>query len=850
MKFTRILIVFLILISALGIRHIFGFSDARLFGASLVSLINFQNQEEERLPEEIVYVEPQEPELEQEVEVLQGNADVAIVIVESTQDKIDDILEKIDILQQQLLVLNENIETDEYEDELDEALDEESVQQPVVVLANNEQVQPVISVVTATGAHTGGGASYPKIIISEVQIEGLTDSKEEFVELYNPSAQDIDLTGWYLQRKTKGGLSYATFVPNTLFTAKKITGKGYFLVAREGFLSGLADIFIDNPLTEDNSLILKNPNEEVSDKIGWGEAQDFESFPAENPMPSYSIGRNGDEQDTNVNSVDFTATNPTPKAQNFPYVPPAPVNIEPPSDTLAPEVTFNIEMIQNSISFPVNFTITDPTGAVSGSGIRAFAFRWKENGALPADEWHEDPYENIDASPSALSSSKEFTGSDEKTYYFQIKGKDVAENESDWLPETPAVTKVSLFKKVLINEIQTAGASSKDEFIRLYNPNAVDMNLAGFALKKKTSSGTESNLVSSSSFTGAILANGHFLIAPQDDDETKNYTGDIEPNLRYSGSTFSIADNNTVLFYNASDEFLDKVGFGSAEDFETAPAQNPPENKSLIRNEAHDDTDDNSVDFHVKEEDVTAPVISNGTHEGQLPSGTLQVNLGVTTDENAECKYAVMSGQTYDELAGAFLTADDLTYTATVEGLVDGSDYSYYVKCADTVGNKNTEDFVIRFSIGLPEPELPPAVQLVVINEVAWMGTVNLANDEWMELFNPGQEDINLSGWQLISADDVLLIELSGSIESQGFYLLERTSDDTVSDVLADQIYVGALSNGGEHLYIKDGLGNIIYGVDCAAGWFAGDNETKQTMQRKDSALSGNSADSWQTSQD
>ncbi|MSU54848.1 MAG: lamin tail domain-containing protein [Candidatus Staskawiczbacteria bacterium] len=828
MKFARFFTIFLMLFLVFSFRYVYDFASAKLFSASLLSMVS---------PEKNIPIEPLRGG---EIAMSKKDAPIYEVVVENNQEKIDDILEKIDILQQQLLELNR---PSEHIDESDELNNE-----PVPVVANIEPVQPVNNVIVASAVLKtgGGGANFSKIVISEVQIGGLADSKEEFVELYNPSASDVDLTSWYVQRKTKGGSSYATFASNTLFLNKRITSKGYFLIAREGFLSGLAEIVVDNPLTEDNSLILKNPNGEISDKVGWGQSQDFESFPTVNPMPGYSIGRNGDEQDTNMNSVDFEADNPTPGAKNFPYVAPVEVLVEL-KDTIAPEVVFNLGIMQKELSFPVDFTITDPVGVVSGSGIGAFAFRWKEE----SGDWHEDAYENVDGSPSVFSSSRGFTGLDEKTYYFQVKAKDIAGNESDWLPEILATTKISLFKKILISEIQTAGVNAKDEFIILYNPNAVDMNLVGFTLKKKTSTGTESNLVSSGSFTGVILADGYFLIAPQDnDDQTKNYTGSLEPDLRYSGKSFSVADNNTILFYNIDNELLDKVGFGSAQDFETAPAENPPESKSIVRSETHSDTEDNAVDFKIKEEDIVPPIISNGTPEGELALGSTQVNLGVTTNESAECKYAPTPAQIYNEMTGAFSAIDGLVHTATIDGLADGGSYVYYVKCDDASGNKNTEDFTVMFSVASPELELPPSPQVVVINEIAWMGTASSANDEWMELFNPGDEAISLSGWELESADGTPKILLSASIDAHGFYLLERTSDDSVLGVTADQIYTGALGNAGEHMYLRNASGDVIDEVDSSAEWFSGNNTTKQTMQRKDFSISGNSADNWQTSQD
>lgn len=129
----------------------------------------------------------------------------------------------------------------------------------------------------------------------------------------------------------------------------------------------------------------------------------------------------------------------------------------------------------------------------------------------------------------------------------------------------------------------------------------------------------------------------------------------------------------------------------------------------------------------------------------------------------------------------------------------------------------------------------------IVINELAWMGTQNSANDEWIELFNKSATAIDLTGWTLTAVDGQPNISLSGSLTAGGYFLLERTSDDTVSSVTADQIYTGALGNSGEILELRDGNGNLIDKVDASAGWPVGDNITKATMERKDDS-------SWQTS--
>ncbi len=130
----------------------------------------------------------------------------------------------------------------------------------------------------------------------------------------------------------------------------------------------------------------------------------------------------------------------------------------------------------------------------------------------------------------------------------------------------------------------------------------------------------------------------------------------------------------------------------------------------------------------------------------------------------------------------------------------------------------------------------------IMINEISWMGTNISANDEWIELYNNTESPINLDSWQLVAQDETPKINLSGTIPNNGFFLLERTDDNSVPRIAADQIYNGALENNGETLKLYDNAGNLIDFVDCNSGWLAGDNITKQTMERK---TDGN----WQTSQ-
>ena len=152
--------------------------------------------------------------------------------------------------------------------------------------------------------------------------------------------------------------------------------------------------------------------------------------------------------------------------------------------------------------------------------------------------------------------------------------------------------------------------------------------------------------------------------------------------------------------------------------------------------------------------------------------------------------------------------------------------------------------FYITFLLFLCLPLAAQGVSFssVVINEITWMGTKSSANDEWIELYNNTENSINLDGWVLKADNGTPEINLTGIVPAKSFYLLERTDDNTVPEISADLIYKGALGNKGENLKLHDNSGNLIDNVNCSSGWLAGNNKTKQTMERTDS-------ENWQNSQ-
>ena len=97
--------------------------------------------------------------------------------------------------------------------------------------------------------------------------------------------------------------------------------------------------------------------------------------------------------------------------------------------------------------------------------------------------------------------------------------------------------------------------------------------------------------------------------------------------------------------------------------------------------------------------DTTPPSLSDGSPTTQQPAGTTSVNLSVTTNENATCKYSTTSGTSYASMTDAFTLTGTTNHTQVLTGLTNGTSYTYYVRCSDGSNNVTTTDYTISFSV-------------------------------------------------------------------------------------------------------------------------------------------------------
>jgi hypothetical protein len=136
----------------------------------------------------------------------------------------------------------------------------------------------------------------------------------------------------------------------------------------------------------------------------------------------------------------------------------------------------------------------------------------------------------------------------------------------------------------------------------------------------------------------------------------------------------------------------------------------------------------------------------------------------------------------------------------------------------------------------------------VVINEVAWAGSMDATTDEWIELYNTTAQAIDLTGWTINDDQGSSIYTLTGQIAAHGYYVIEKT-ENAVKPLLANAIAPLSLANTGDALVLYDQNSQVVDAVNSTGGmWFAGDSTTKATMERKSVSGSGDDAANWATS--
>ncbi|OFL57844.1 nuclease [Corynebacterium sp. HMSC065D07] len=187
----------------------------------------------------------------------------------------------------------------------------------------------------------GAAADGSNAVISEVYGGGGNKGAaftKDFIELYNPTSADLDLTGWSVEYLSASGNSGGKHE-----LSGSLPAGGYFLIQEGGGDTGEP---LPSPDAEGNlnlsgskgSVKLYDASGAEVDLVGYGEASLSEGSPAQALNNSTSAQRDAEGTDTDNNAADFSSAAPTPKSAGGAAPQPDPSPAEPGSTVTIPEI--------------------------------------------------------------------------------------------------------------------------------------------------------------------------------------------------------------------------------------------------------------------------------------------------------------------------------------------------------------------------------------------------------------------------------------------------------------------------------------------------------------------------------
>jgi len=387
----------------------------------------------------------------------------------------------------------------------------------------------------------------------------------------------------------------------------------------------------------------------------------------------------------------------------------------------------------------------------------------------------------------------------------------------------------SVADHIVISEIKIGSAeNSKDEFVELYNPTNGDISLDGYKIYKFTEKSIEPEdkiLLAEVPLGMNISAYGHFLVAHEE--------SLVEADIHYVTSTVSLSTDNTVFLENMNAEVIDLVGFGKATSFELSVAENPTNTKSIERLpgglEGNGiDSDNNGEDFirtSPSPQNVSSPVVI--VHSP--PVAEFSVSSTVKVFEEVMFDASLSLNADGESLIYNWDFGDGVT-TSTDNVLTEHSysvpgTYIVNLIVADSVESSLVQSHSIVIEESVTD-EVPSVTEEIYINEVM---SDPLDGTEWIELFNPGNVAIDISGWKLL--DNAGTVSLAGSVNPLGFFMVTSTSrfnnsGDLVllrneNDEMVDRLYYGKYTDEyrteSEENAVAPGKGNTLARVQGSA---------------------------------
>ena len=544
-----------------------------------------------------------------------------------------------------------------------------------------------------------GGTNH--IVISEIFVKTADDTALEFIELYNPTTYQIDLSGWVIDTDAD------TTADATIPAGKTIPANGFFLIADNGWTATkpaswpIADyeteeIGLNN--TDAGVRLRSSAAGTIIDTFGYGVAASiavgYEGTPSANDASTY-VGyerysqsapphdeQGGNGKDTNVNLNDFfvktTTVSMNPQSSLS--------TTEPQPDTTAPTSVGLLIPANNSVDVTTTTTLTVNTASDPSAPVSYYI-------QLALDTGFTSGIQTRDWSTSTSWTGPAPTLANGTTYYWRVKAKDSPGNTSSYkghILDTDGDGKFVTASAVVNNPPTAPTGGLPDDAVNWTNDPTPAFTWT-FNDPDAGDSQSAYQLIVGSSDTGKITSgvSSHTPGAPGLTDGTWSWN---------------------VKTWDAAD------------------AVSPTSSNWTVKIDATDPTDVGSFGAGY-----------NGTSSTLTWTASTDATSGVKNYKIYRGPVAITDANK----SSYFLANDDAVTGYTDSTVSSGQTYYYAVTTLDNAGNESVPSVNKQVTTGSgPNPSD------IVINEVFPDVAVEIT-DEFVELYNKGNTSVDINGWLL-----------------------------------------------------------------------------------------------------